>query len=84
MPHDSPNAPLPHSILASVIYTRGLFLIQWSGRIESSSRSSPLAHTAIRRCLAEIEDALQDYERAEFEAHKAKPALAIVKSEGAA
>lgn len=68
MPADTPNAPLPHSVLASVLAMRGMFIVQWSGQIEAGGRSSPLIHNTIRRYLADIEAAMQAHERAELAA----------------
>lgn len=60
---DTPTAPLPHAVLAEVLCSRGSSLTQWAGLLRVSGMFSPWQHERIRRDLAEIEAALQAYER---------------------
>lgn len=58
-----PAEPLPYSPLSSRLAVNGMFLVQQAGAIIALGRSSPNLNADIRRWLAEIEAAVQAYER---------------------
>lgn len=62
-----PAEPLPYSPLSARLAINGMFLVQQAGAIIAIGRSTPTLNADIRRWLAEIEAALQAYERATAE-----------------